>query len=89
MNIFLVTINDIEIIDVIKANIKTFPRYYFLSDDKCLVLSSLVKSRDVFNKIVGDDPAKNVIVFSIGKEVENSYWGFANGDLWTWLKNID
>jgi hypothetical protein len=89
MNIFLITINNEEILDVAKAKIKSFPKYYFIDDSKCFVACNMDTAKDVFDKIVDDNYEKNIIVFSIGKNAETDYWGFANKELWTWLKSID
>lgn len=73
--------NDVELI---KPHIKsTFSKYYFYGNN-CILSSPYDSAQKVYEKITTPMSANiELVVFEID---ESNYWGFANKNLWNWLK---
>lgn len=70
--------------DLLSTRIKELGDSYAFWDRHFLLSSEITSSTNLYNRLVGDDGDKQIVVFALNDNPE--YWGYANKGLWTWLK---
>ncbi len=86
MKTFIVLIHNDDDVAVVRERLTQLGSCFVFYDKEFLVETTLNTAREVYNQIENTDQFE-IVVFEINILEIDSYWGFANIELWNWLKD--
>lgn len=85
MKQFLILVNDEENIEIVKNRLSQIGEFIIFFDKNFLFDTNLGSSQEVYRQIEKSDQF-DVVIIEIESIHSGLYWGFANKELWKWMK---
>lgn len=86
MKTYIVLVNNENHVDIVSERLQQVGDYYVFFEKEFIIETEINTALEVFEQIERGEQF-DVVVFEVHTVAKESYWGFANRDLWKWLKD--
>ena len=86
MKTYIVLVHNESNVDIVRERIQQLGDYYVFFEKEFVIETEINSALEVFEQIERGEQF-DVVVFEVQTVTKESYWGFANRDLWKWLKD--
>lgn len=86
MKTFIVLVHNENNVDIVRERLMQLGNFYVFFEKEFVLETNSNSALEVFEQIVNGEQF-DVVVFEVQTVAKESYWGFANRDLWKWLKD--
>ena len=85
MKHFLILVYDVENLEMVKNGLSQYGEFIVFFEKNFLFETNLNSAQEIYNHIEKTNQI-NIVIIEMGTINAGSYWGFANKELWKWLK---
>lgn len=86
MKTYIVLVHNENNVNNVSERLQQLGDYYVFFEREFILETEINSAQEVFEQIVRNEQF-DIVIFEIQTVAKDSYWGFANKDLWKWLKD--
>lgn len=85
MKTYVILVHNENNVDIVRERLQQLGSYFVFFEKDFVIKTTINSAQEVFEQIERNEQF-DLVVFEIQAIPQESYWGFANKELWKWLQ---